>query len=78
MKETLKDSKIAKEEVNYGQISGPVGTYSNIDPKIEELVCQELGLKPARISTQGIQGMFMHTTSQTLALIAATIEQFAD
>ena len=51
----------AKERFNYalndvlvGQISGPVGTYSNIDPKIEEKTCEILGLKPARISTQVI------------------------
>lgn len=67
----------AASDINVGQISGPVGTYSNIDPKIEELVCQELGLTPAKISTQIIQRDLHAYYLQTLALIATTIEQFA-
>ncbi|OGI30375.1 MAG: adenylosuccinate lyase [Candidatus Melainabacteria bacterium RIFOXYA12_FULL_32_12] len=67
----------AADDINVGQISGPVGTYSNIDPKIEELVCEELGLKPAKISTQVIQRDLHAYYLQTLALIATTIEQFS-
>lgn len=67
----------ATDDINVGQISGPVGTYSNIDPEIERLVCSELGLRPARISTQIIQRDLHAYYMQTLALIAATIEQFA-
>ena len=51
----------AKERFNYalqdvlvGQISGPVGTYSNIDPSVEIKTCEILGLKSAKISTQVI------------------------
>ncbi|MBR3723358.1 MAG: adenylosuccinate lyase, partial [Selenomonadaceae bacterium] len=36
--------KRAKEIVSVGKLSGAVGTYSNIDPKIEEIVCKKLGL----------------------------------
>ena len=42
----------ALEQIRVGQISGPVGTYSNISPQIEEIACKNLGLKPAKISTQ--------------------------
>jgi len=67
----------AKNQISVGQISGPVGTYSNIDPEIEKLVCGELGLTPVRISTQVIQRDIHAQYMQTLALIASTIEQFA-
>ena len=67
----------ALEEVLVGQISGPVGTYSNIDPIIEEITCQNLGLKSARISTQVIARDRHAYFMQALALIASVIEQFA-
>lgn len=67
----------ALEEIKVGQISGPVGTYSNIDPVIEEITCQNLGLKPARISTQIIARDRHAYFMQSLALIASVIEQFA-
>ena len=67
----------ALEEIKVGQISGPVGTYSNIDPVIEEITCQNLGLKPARISTQIISRDRHAYFMQSLALIASVIEQFA-
>lgn len=67
----------ALKEVTVGQISGPVGTYSNIDPKIEIMTCDILGLKPARISTQIIARDRHAYFMQSLALIASVIEQFA-
>lgn len=69
--------KHALEELRVGQISGPVGTYSNISPKIEEVTCKHLGLKPARISTQIIARDYHAYFMQSLALIASVIEQFA-
>ena len=42
----------AQEEIRVGQVSGPVGTYSNIPIELEPIVCEKLELKPARISTQ--------------------------
>ncbi len=66
-----------KEKIKIGQISGPIGTYSNINPKIEELVCKELELKPAKISTQIIARDFIAEYMQVLAIIATCIEQFA-
>ena len=67
----------ALEQIRVGQVSGPVGTYSNISPKIEEIACKKLGLKPAPISTQIISRDYHAHFMQALALIAAVIEQFA-
>ena len=67
----------ALDEINVGQISGPVGTYSNIPPKIEQIACQNLGLMPARISTQIIARDYHAYFMQSLALIASVLEQFA-
>lgn len=65
------------EEIRVGQISGPVGTYSNVSPKVEEITCKNLGLKPARISTQIIARDLHAYFMQSLAMIATVIEQFA-
>ena len=73
----LDNFKHALEQIRVGQISGPVGTYSNISPKIEEITCKNLGLKPARISTQVIARDYHAYFMQSLALIASVIEQFA-
>lgn len=67
----------ALEQIRVGQISGPVGTYSNISPDIEKIACEKLGLKPARISTQIIARDYHAYFMQSLALIASVIEQFA-
>ena len=67
----------ALEQIRVGQISGPVGTYSNIPPEIEEITCKNLGLKPARVSTQIIARDYHAYFMQSLALIASVIEQFA-
>lgn len=67
----------ALEQIRVGQISGPVGTYSNISPEVEKITCAKLGLKPARISTQVIARDYHAYFMQSLALIASVIEQFA-
>lgn len=67
----------ALDEINVGQISGPVGTYSNIPPEVEQITCRNLGLRPARISTQIIARDYHAYFMQSLALIASVIEQFA-
>lgn len=69
--------ELVKEEIAVGQISGPVGTYSNISPEIEKITCERLGLKPAKISTQVIARDYHANYMQTLALIASAIEQCA-
>ena len=67
----------ALEQIRVGQISGPVGTYSNISPEVEKITCKNLGLKPARISTQVIARDYHAYFMQSLALIASVLEQFA-
>lgn len=72
-----KSFEYALEEVSVGQISGPVGTYSNVSPEIEKLACEKLHLLPARISTQIISRDRHAKFISSLAAIAAIIEQFA-
>ncbi len=72
-----RDFDFAVEEIRVGQISGPVGTYSNVDPEVEVLTCEILGLKPAKISTQVIARDVYARFMQALAMIATAIEQFA-
>jgi adenylosuccinate lyase len=67
----------AQKEVAVGQISGAVGTYANIDPQIECLTCQKLGLYPETASTQVISRDRHAYFLNTLALVAASIERFA-
>ena len=67
----------ALEQIRVGQISGPVGTYSNISPPVEEITCRHLELKPAKISTQIIARDYHAYFMQSLALIASVLEQFA-
>lgn len=67
----------SKADIAKGQISGPVGTYSNISPEIEKLVCEKLNLEPAKISTQVIPRDIHAYYLQSLSFIAAAIEQCA-
>jgi adenylosuccinate lyase len=60
-----------------GQISGAVGTYANIDPQIEALTCQKLGLEADAASTQVISRDRHADMMNGLALVAASIERFA-
>lgn len=76
--ERAKESfKFALDEISVGQISGPVGTYSNIPVEIEPLTCDILGLKPAKISTQIISRDRHAKFMLSLAVLAGLIEQFA-
>lgn len=72
-----KSFEFALDEILVGQISGPVGTYSNLPLEIEEITCAELGLKPAKISTQIISRDRHAKFMSELAVIASLIEQFA-
>lgn len=69
--------KIATENAAVGKISGAVGTYEHLNPKVEEYVCQKLGIKPAKISTQIVQRDVHAEYLLTLALIASSLEKFA-
>lgn len=66
----------AIETISYGKISGAVGNYANIDPKVEKYVCKKLGLKPAPSSNQILQRDRHAEYLTTLAIIAGSIEKF--
>ncbi|HPD57401.1 MAG TPA: adenylosuccinate lyase [Smithellaceae bacterium] len=67
----------AKETVSYGKISGAVGTFSFVDPSVEEYVCQKLGLKPAPVSSQIVQRDRHAEFFTALAIIASSLDKFA-
>lgn len=67
----------AIEMIAVGQMSGPVGTFSNISPEVEERTLKLLGLTPVKVSTQVIQRDRHAQFVMTLALIAASLEKFA-
>jgi adenylosuccinate lyase len=66
-----------RQEIAVGKISGAVGTYANIDPKVEAIACQNLGLTPDTASTQVISRDRHADYVQQLALLGASIERFA-
>lgn len=69
--------EFALNEVSVGQISGPVGTYSNVTPEVEKLACEFLHLPSAKISTQIISRDRHAKFMASLASISSIIEQFA-
>jgi adenylosuccinate lyase len=73
----IKRMQEAKEAVSCGKLSGAVGTYSNIEPKVEAYICGKLGLKPVNIATQVIQRDIYAQYLTTLAIIAASLEKFS-
>ncbi|MBM7717042.1 adenylosuccinate lyase [Bacillus thermophilus] len=77
MKRNLERFQAAAKGVEFGKISGAVGTYANIDPFVEQYVCEKLGLQPAPISTQTLQRDRHAHYMSVLALIATSIEKFA-
>ncbi|QXE02389.1 adenylosuccinate lyase [Terribacillus sp. DMT04] len=77
MKRNLERFDAAADTIQYGKLSGAVGTYANIDPYVEKYVTKKLGLKPAPVSTQTLQRDRHAQYMSTLALIATSIEKFA-
>jgi adenylosuccinate lyase len=77
MKRNLERFKQAAQGVEFGKISGAVGTYANINPFVEQYVCEKLGLGRAPISTQTLQRDRHAHYMSTIALIATSIEKFA-
>ncbi|TKW67694.1 MAG: adenylosuccinate lyase [Paracoccus denitrificans] len=67
----------AREEVATGAISGAVGTFANIDPYVEEYVCEKMGLQPEPISTQVIPRDRHAMFFATLGVIASSMENIA-
>jgi adenylosuccinate lyase len=69
--------KHAAKAVSVGKISGAVGNYANLDPKIEAAVCRKLGIAPAPISTQVLQRDRHAEFVASIALLGASLEKFA-
>jgi adenylosuccinate lyase len=67
----------AREAVGVGAISGVVGSYASVDPEIEQLVCERLGLRPADASTQVIQRDRHAELMTALAVCASTLDALA-
>jgi adenylosuccinate lyase len=67
----------AVETISVGAISGAVGNYANLDPRVEQEVCKRLGLKAAPVSTQVIQRDRHAEFVCSLALIGSSLEKFA-
>jgi adenylosuccinate lyase len=67
----------ATEEVAVGRVSGAVGTHATVDPRVEDYVCAELGLKPDPISTQVIARDRHANFMSALALAAGALERIA-
>ncbi|MGE5215823.1 MAG: adenylosuccinate lyase [Chloroflexota bacterium] len=67
----------AVEDICVGQISGAVGTFAQISPRVEAYVCRKSGLKPAPVSNQIIQRDRHAYYFATLAIIASSLEKFA-
>ncbi|HEY6675600.1 MAG TPA: adenylosuccinate lyase [Terrimicrobium sp.] len=66
-----------RERVRVGKISGAVGTHAHLDPRVERVVCEKLGLKPAALSTQIIQRDRHAEFMAVLGLIACSVDRWA-
>jgi adenylosuccinate lyase len=67
----------AVETISVGKISGAVGTYANISPRVEAHVCARLGLRPAMVSTQVLQRDRHAEYLTTIAVIGSSLDKFA-
>jgi adenylosuccinate lyase len=68
---------LAREEVATGAISGAVGTFANVDPRVEAYVCEQMGLTPEPVSTQVIPRDRHAMYFATLGVIASSVERIA-
>jgi adenylosuccinate lyase len=67
----------AREVVSVGALSGVVGTYASIDPRVEELVCARLGLRSVEASTQVIQRDRHAELMTSMAITASSLDAMA-
>ena len=77
MERNLIRLKNAKKEISTGALSGAVGTFANIDPRVEAMVCKKLNLNPEIISTQIIPRDRHAMFFSVLAIVASSIERIA-
>ena len=74
------ERRLLDESLSYvacGKISGAVGTFAHLDPKVEEFICKKIGINHAAISTQIVSRERIAYYLSILALIGATLERFA-
>ena len=67
----------ARDIIAVGKISGAVGTYAHMNPKVEQYVCKQLGLRPDKISTQIVQRDRHADFLTALALVGCSIDRWA-
>ena len=67
----------AREVVSYGKLSGAVGTFANVPPRVEEYVCAKLGLEPEPISTQIIQRDRHAEYLAIIGIVGSSLDKFA-
>lgn len=77
MKRNLERFERAADDVEFGKLSGSVGTFANIPPEVEQYTCEKLGLTFAPISTQTLQRDRHAYYLATIALIGSTLEKMA-
>ncbi|MGD1018405.1 MAG: adenylosuccinate lyase [Verrucomicrobiia bacterium] len=68
---------LARDIIAVGKISGAVGTYAHMNPRVEAYVCKKLGLQPDRISTQIVQRDRHAEFMSALALVGCSIDRWA-
>ncbi|MEJ2105650.1 MAG: adenylosuccinate lyase [Ignavibacteriaceae bacterium] len=76
-KRNIKRLQSSIDIISVGQISGAVGTFEHLSPKVEEYVCKKMNLKPASVSTQVIQRDRHAEFMSTLAVIGSTLEKIS-
>ena len=69
--------RLAREAISVGKLSGPVGTYTQVSPKVEEIACDKLGLRPARVANQVLQRDRHAEVLAAIAITGATLEKIA-
>jgi len=77
MARNLERFEAAAKGVEFGKLSGAVGTFANIPPEVEETTCEILGLSPAPVSTQTLQRDRHAHYMSVLALTGSTLEKMA-
>lgn len=77
VQEHLEILEVNRPHFLVGKISGAVGTYANLDPRIEMIVCKKLGIYAAKVSTQIVSRMHHSFYISILTSISASLEKFA-
>ena len=77
MKRNRRRFEQAASDVEFGKLSGAVGSFANIPPEVEQITCEKLGLQPAPISTQTLQRDRHAHYLSTIALIGSSMEKMA-